>query len=257
MFKSLGVLVILGLIAEAILQETDLDRHTTVETPTEFVDVSEAPFQVSVKIFGRHVCSGSILNEQMVLTAFHCTMWGVISDIQVRAGTLNPYIGGQEVNVKGICTYASKDELEPYKDIQILILEKELTFETNVQPIQLSFNDISDGTTALITGWNVAEGENFTSSKQPQIVSLTKMSNELCPGYANDNALVCFSSSSEKLSNVKTGSPLIVNGKQVGIDAYSYKNQCDNNRGFYIMLKAHRAFITKCIAHNLSKKPHF
>lgn len=65
------------------------------------IDIGAAPFQASVQSHGVHVCGGSIIHQQWVLTAGHCASSSKEpNSLSVRVASIHHNQGGQIVNVE-------------------------------------------------------------------------------------------------------------------------------------------------------------
>jgi secreted trypsin-like serine protease len=132
-------------------------------------NISDFPWQVSVQTkSGFHFCGGSILDERTILTAQHCVVGDSPSDVsspssmRVAAGrsTLSSMaLLGQIRAVEEIIPFPGYVTSEQGKDVAILRLAQPLTFNDNVQPIQIATAADADagvtkaGVISTVTGW--------------------------------------------------------------------------------------------------------
>ncbi|XP_030294174.1 transmembrane protease serine 2 [Sparus aurata] len=142
------------------------------------------PWQVSLQIQGQHICGGSIISRQWILSAAHCfqtysdpTMWTVYSG-NVRLSAFS-FVSGTSVNKiishKGYDTYTNDN------DIALLKLDTPLTYTGTVKPVCLAnFGvDFSAGQQAWITGWGALHVSGPSPDRLNQ-AQVTIYSRETC-----------------------------------------------------------------------------
>lgn len=129
------------------------------------IDISDAPYQVSVERFGGHWCGGAILNSEWVLSAGHCYDGAQPADLIVHAGATDQTNNniGQRIVVDQIVFHPAYTPFTGLTvathDLALLHLSTPLCFNENVQPVvfatpvNTSPNDVAPGTATFITGW--------------------------------------------------------------------------------------------------------
>ncbi|XP_031633643.1 trypsin-3-like [Contarinia nasturtii] len=170
------------------------------------------PWQVSLIWYSYFRCGGSIIGQNWVISAAHCTS-GSSSDLfGVRVGS-SMQTGGKLVKIKRIINH------EQYKfpdyDFSLLELVEPLIFTASVQPIALPSGDlrIKDGTLLLISGWGRTHiGGTPTEKIRASYVPMVSQ-NEciqlygpfitdrmICAGYKDGGVGVCQGDSGGPLS---------------------------------------------------------
>lgn len=157
------------------------------------------PWQVSLQRFGSHVCGGSLINRQWVMSAAHCFFGWVsvmvqrsncivccslinllcacsfslsTSGWQISLGRQN--LQGQNPNqvfrrVSRIILHPNYDSDSSNNDIALLRLSSAVTFTDHIRPVCLAATNsvFNSGTESWVTGWGAVkeEGESGGSSQ--------------------------------------------------------------------------------------------
>lgn len=132
------------------------------------IDISQVPWQVSLRKYGSHFCGASIIGEKWLLTAAHCTegiRWAAL--LSARIGSSNNNQGGTVYKVKRIIQHEKFDPRTMDFDFSLLELTEEIEFNENARAIALANeqDEIEVDTICLVTGW----GDTLTSESRSQL----------------------------------------------------------------------------------------
>uniref|UniRef100_A0A4W6G621 Peptidase S1 domain-containing protein n=1 Tax=Lates calcarifer TaxID=8187 RepID=A0A4W6G621_LATCA len=122
------------------------------------------PWQVSLQRFGGHVCGGSLVNREWVISAAHCFSSTSTSGWQISLGRQN--LQGNNPNevsrtVARIILHPNYDSITNNNDIALLKLSSPVTFTDYIRPVCLAAGGsvFNNGTDSWVTGWGaVKEG---------------------------------------------------------------------------------------------------
>ncbi|XP_018562930.1 chymotrypsin-1-like [Anoplophora glabripennis] len=184
------------------------------------VEEGDFPFAVSVRENARHICGGTILDETHVLTAIHCVCApDELLDpnlYSIQYGSI--YISETSERSVQVAKIVCNDDQK--NDSAVLVLAEPLSTDYPWQPVTL-YRDFSTSVEhqGVIIGWGRLWNNGHTSSVL-QKLAVEIYSDSICGRDFDITKHVCIGAPVGGACYGDSGSPLLVEGKQVGIDSF-------------------------------------
>ncbi|CAH0715020.1 unnamed protein product, partial [Brenthis ino] len=245
MFKVFIVFVCIGYaVATPLLEDARI-------VGGEDIDITAAPYQVSILNRGRHSCGGSIIDNDLVITAAHCLIGVSSSNLAIRVGSSSSLKGGEIYPVGDLAWNPGFNYNKMDSDVALLWLSKPLEFNERVAPIKLfsEGEEVGDGELTVVTGWgNIRESGG--NPRTLQMVLVPKVSEKACsnayaPLYTITPRMMCagLPSGGKDACQGDSGGPLVHNGKLAGIVSWGLGCARPRYPGVYAKVSALRAWI--------------
>merc|ERR1711936_1554231 len=212
-FINMKCLVLLSLCALSLAKP---QGKLVTETEGRIIGGDEAPkhefpWQVSLKSFGSHICGGSVVNKNQIITAAHCCQGQLafLDSIVAGAHDRNLESGHQTRAIQSMEYHESWNTPDFDHDICIVTLKEPLNLDDpNVAPIDF-----------------------FKLDDEEVPVHSAQDCETIFPGYITEN-MVCAGSAGAATCNGDSGGPLVCPdangvGKLAGIVSFGYTGCTD------------------------------
>ncbi|XP_065368114.1 trypsin-like [Calliphora vicina] len=213
------------------------------------------PYQVSLQLNnGFHFCGGSIISEDIIITAAHCMQRYKPSEFKVRLGSTEYDNGGKLVAVKGFKFHEGYNPKTMVNDVAVIKLAAPVRESANIRYVKLSERTPATGTTAVVTGWGA---KCFllcqTAPKVLQKVEVDIVDEQQCAsseykyGDQIKETMLCAYAVKKDACQGDSGGPLVANNELVGVVSWGKGCAISGYPGVYCDVAVVRSWIEKTV----------
>ena len=216
------------------------------------VSIETVPYQVSLQQNNRHVCGGSIISINKILTAGHCSEYPASSYV-VRAGSSIWNQGGSVHKVVDLVLHSLYDnspDYVPVNDIALMQVYPSFKLDNSRKIIPLFTGNVPADSAGTVSGWGstVLRILNLRAVTVPMITKnecrrayqryLDLPPGQVCAVSENGGKDACQGDS---------GGPLVINGRLAGIVSWGIGCAEKNHPGVYTEVAYHLSWIRRYI----------
>ncbi|KAL0860396.1 hypothetical protein ABMA27_009790 [Loxostege sticticalis] len=218
------------------------------------IDITEAPYQVSVHFLGVFLWGGVLVDKDIVLTSayFSNVQSSHPEHFKIRAGSSIIDEGGELYQVEKIVIHPDHHWFS--YNLAVFKLSTPVTLSDKVAaiPMMKSGEEVPDGANLQVTGWGLTDNEEWPVMLQR--VEVPKINLDLCRKQLPDlpKAVMCAGDDAvDKGFFGDEGGPLVYNGKLAGVSSYFTLVKDDSKiimfTEVYTKVSALRSWIDKTI----------
>lgn len=222
------------------------------------------PWQVSIHWRRSHICGGTLINNQWVLTAAHCIATNTLSDWTLYLGReTQAGLNANEVSrsLTQIIVHPNYNNTLFNNDIALMKLNAQVTFTNFIRPICLASNasQFFNDTSCWITGWGkVTSNQSLPATSKLQEVQVPVIGNNQCGcSYIPTDAtitskMICAGQENKGACQGDSGGPLQCNQNsrwiQAGITSFGIPCATAGFPEVYARVSEFQAWITEQIS---------
>lgn len=214
------------------------------------------PYQVSLQTTsGSHFCGGSIISEDIIVTAAHCMQSYTASQFKVRLGSTTYNTGGELVAVKSFKFHEGYNSKTMVNDVAVIKMATPVRETASIRYIKLAEKTPATGTPAVVTGWGTkCYLTCITLPKILQEVGVDIVSEKDCASsqfkYGSEikETMVCAYATDKDACQGDSGGPLVADDELVGIVSWGYGCARSGYPGVYADVASVRSWIESASA---------
>ncbi|CAA9961642.1 hypothetical protein CFE70_005048 [Pyrenophora teres f. teres 0-1] len=227
-------------LALAVPTPQDPNVEFPADTPDEDIvggttaASGEFPYIVSLQVSGSHICGGSLINGNTVVTAAHCSVSSVIGSVSrltIRAGSLSRTSGGTVVAVSSVNINPNYRSTGQDYDIAVWKLSSSIPTSNTIKYVSLpaSGSDPAAGSTVTVAGWGTLSsgGSSPNALYKVSVPVVSRTSCRSSYGSTITNNMVCagLTAGGKDSCQGDSGGPLVDASKTL-VGVVSFGNGC-------------------------------
>lgn len=204
------------------------NSENSISGTTDYVNMQDHPYHVSVETEGRHVCGGVIIDDYWIVTASSCLSNNVdASTLRIRAATSRLGYHGVVYWVEKVVRFDIQKQYfkSTGKDGDLAMIKVATSFRYSPTLSWLNLAQLSttENATGVVTGWGGFEvfGENLVRT-QVKVMSDEDCKREFRNVLSITEGIMCASAVGKFNTNyvADVGAPLNINNQLAGIVRY-------------------------------------
>uniref|UniRef100_A0A1I8N3F8 Peptidase S1 domain-containing protein n=1 Tax=Musca domestica TaxID=7370 RepID=A0A1I8N3F8_MUSDO len=215
--------------------------------------IQKHPYQVSLQTTsGGHFCGGSIISEDIIVTAAHCLQRYTASQMRVRLGSTEYNSGGELVAVKSFRNHEGYNPTDKVNDIAVIKLATPVRQSTKIRYVALAEKTPVTGTPAVVTGWGskcyllCLTAPTILQEVEVDIVDEKACaSSEYKYGSEIKKTMICAYSVNKDACQGDSGGPLVSGNKLVGVVSWGRGCAKAGYPGVYADVATLRSWVEK------------
>ncbi|XP_051160799.1 trypsin-2-like [Leptopilina boulardi] len=229
------------------------DNNNNNFVDDENVDIKDYPWMVSVVQYSaynnrwNHICGGSLLTTNFVLTAHHCLPNDKNNPnvLSVRSGSSSRF-GGIIHSIKKIIPHPQGYDVR--YDLAILQIYPRVQFLGGTSlPIQIFIGKVNPGTHGLILGWGYAHLYPRKEVNFLQKAEVTLMSKDYCEKFTGrGDFLLCSMETDAGVCSGDSGGPLVIDNQLAGVISIG-GCESPSHANSFVNISYHREWIESVI----------
>ncbi|XP_043256138.1 chymotrypsin-1-like [Colletes gigas] len=176
------------------------------------------PYLVSFRVNNQHICGGSIVNQNNILTAAHCVEAAAsnINDATIVTGTVFLNQGGNSNKVISMYYYTN---YPGYLDFGVVRVSGSIDYNNYQQPIPLATNRPPGNSRAVTSGWGLTSTPPGSVPNGQQYLYVNIIDTEQCRSvYSDITTEICtLNAVNQGVCSGDSGGPLVYNGQLVAV----------------------------------------
>lgn len=120
-------------------------------------------YQVSMRQNGTHYCSGAILSDRWIITAYECVKGVNLRYVDIAYGARRLSEDSKTTKIAKVFKHPHLSDTNLENNMAMLMTLSKITFET-AEPIAITIKPAVEGDVAIVSGWGDTDVSDFHSN---------------------------------------------------------------------------------------------